>query len=64
MWAFLNSISFFSIGMGRLMTECEETKQVIQKSIEQGLQNGTIKPFDRHVLTGACTGTQALETLE
>ncbi|XP_022162608.1 fatty acid synthase-like [Myzus persicae] len=64
MWAFINSISFFSIGMGRLMAECEETKRAIQKLIEQGLQTGTIKPFDRHVLTGACTGTQALETLE
>lgn len=64
MWAFINSMSFFSIGMDRIMAECEETKQTIKKLIEQGLQNGTIKPFDRYVLTGACTGTQALETLE
>jgi len=61
---FLKCISFFSIGMDRIMAECEETKRAIQKLIEQGLHNGTIKPFDRHVLTGACTGTQALETLE
>jgi len=63
-FAFLSCISFFSIGMGRLMAEGEETKQAIRKLIEQGLQNGTIKPFDRHVLTGGCTGNQALETLE
>ncbi|XP_060836307.1 fatty acid synthase-like [Rhopalosiphum padi] len=61
---FLNNISFFSVGMDRVIAECEETKRVIQHLIEHGLRNGTIKPFDRYVLTGACTGTQALETLE
>jgi len=61
---FLKDISFFSVGMDRVIAECEETKQTIQCLIERGLQNGTIKPFDRHVLAGACTGSQALETLE
>ncbi|XP_025202615.1 fatty acid synthase-like [Melanaphis sacchari] len=61
---FLKDISFFSVSMDRVISECKETKQTIQKLIEHGLQNGTIKPFDRYVLTGVCTGTQALETLE
>lgn len=61
---FLKDISFFSVGMDRVIAECEETKQTIQCLIERGLQNGTIKPFDRHVLAGACTGTRALEILE
>lgn len=50
--------------MDRIIDECEEKKLRIKKAIELGLQNGTIKPFDRHVLTGACTGAQALEVLE
>jgi hypothetical protein len=50
--------------MERIIEETEETKRRIQKLIENGLQNGTIKSFDRCVLEGACSGIQALETLE
>lgn len=61
---FLDSVSLFAVGMERLIGESDETKRNIRNAIERGLQNGTVKPFDLHVMTGACTGTQALETLE
>lgn len=61
---FLKDISFFSISMDRIIAESDETKKAIKSALERGLQNGTVKPFDRFVLKGACTGTQALETYE
>ncbi|XP_025423656.1 fatty acid synthase-like [Sipha flava] len=64
LWKFLRNISFYAISMERIIEETEETKRRIQKLIENGLQNGTIKSFDRCVLEGACSGIQALETLE
>lgn len=64
MLTFLQNVSLFSIGMNRLLMENEEIKKSIQNSVERGLENGTVKPFDRYVMTGACTGTRALETLE
>lgn len=61
---FLKNISFFAMGMERILTETKEIKKRIQHVIEQGLENDTIKPFDRCILTGACTEIQALETLK
>lgn len=58
---FLKSISFFSVSMDRLIQENKNTKKMIQNAIEKRLQNGTIKPFDHCVLTGADVGTQALK---
>lgn len=64
MLTFLRNVSMFSVGMDRILAENEGMKRNIQMSIERGLRNGTVKPFDRRVLTGACTGTQASEALE
>lgn len=64
MLAFLNNISFFAVGMERIITETESTKKRIQYAIQQGLENGTVKPFDRYILSGECSGIQALKTLE
>lgn len=47
--------------MDNLIQETENTKKTIQSAIERRLQNGTIRPFNHCVLTGAYTGTQALE---
>lgn len=57
-------MSFYSISMERIIESSEETKKIIQNALEQGLLNGTVKPFERCVLTGSCTGMQVLETLE
>lgn len=62
--SFLMSISFFSISMERIIDESDEIKKKIQKSIDRELQSGRIKPFDRYLLTGGCTGSQVLEALE
>jgi len=64
MLTFLRNVSMFSVGMERILAENEGLKKNIRNSIERGLQNGTVRPFDRRVLTGACTGSQASETLE
>lgn len=64
LWSFLLDTSFYSISMERIINESEETKKSIQKSIDRELQSGRIKPFDRYLLTGGCTGVQALEALE
>lgn len=50
--------------MERIIDENDETKKKIQKSIDRELQSGRIKPFDRYLLTGGCTGAQVLEALE
>ncbi|VVC29215.1 Hypothetical protein CINCED_3A015604 [Cinara cedri] len=60
---FLNDASFFSVSTERLIQETENTKKNIKNLIERRLQNGTIRSFDRCVITGACTGAQALEKL-
>lgn len=64
MLTFLQNVSLFSVGMDRILAENEAMKRNIQSSIERGLRDGTIKPFERYVLTSACTGTQALDTLK
>lgn len=50
--------------MERIINERDETKKSLQKSIDRELQSGRIKPFDRYLLTGGCTGVQVLDALE
>lgn len=63
MLVFLYSVGFYGISPDSLLTTSSDIKLKIQNEVQKGIELGIIKPFDRHVLTGPCTGEQAIKAL-
>lgn len=57
-------IAFYGVSPNRLLEECSDIKLKVQKEVQKGIELGIVKPFDRHVLTGPCTGEQAIKALK
>lgn len=60
----MNCISFFGVSPGGLLAASDVDKLKIQDHLQKGIDLGIVKPFDRHILTGPCTGEQAIKALK
>ncbi|VVC29213.1 Acyl transferase/acyl hydrolase/lysophospholipase,Ketoacyl-synthetase, C- [Cinara cedri] len=63
MFIFLKVIAFYGVSLDRLLGQDCNIKLRVQKDVQKGIELGIVKPFDRHVLTGTCTGEQAIKAL-
>lgn len=57
-------IAFHGVSPDGLLAEHSEIKRRVQKDVQKGIELGIVKPFGRHVLTGPCTGEQAIKALK
>lgn len=64
MLVFLHCVGFYGIGPDSILATSNDVKLKIQNEVQKGIELGIIKPFDRHVLTGPCTGEQAIKALK
>lgn len=64
MICFLKVVAFYGVSPDSLLSTSSETKQKIQNEVQKGIELGIVKPFERHVLTGPCTGEQAIKALK
>lgn len=46
------------------MDETNDIKLKVQKKLQEGIELGIVKPFDKYVLTSPCTGEQAIKALK
>lgn len=63
MFIFLNSVTFYGVSPDALLAASNDIKLKIQNEVQKGIELGIVKPFDRHVLIGPCTGEQAISAL-
>lgn len=61
---FLNTISFYAISPDGLLATNDVDKLKVQNDVQKGIDLGIVKPFDRHILTGPCTGEEAIKALK
>lgn len=64
MLIFLNVIVFHGVSPNCLINSSSDIKSKIQSQVQQGIELDIVKPFDRHVLTGLCTGERAIKALK
>lgn len=60
----MSVIAFYGVSPNSLLEECSDIKLKVQNEVQKGIELGIVKPFDRHVLTGPCTGEQAIKALK
>lgn len=60
----MKTIQFFGISPDGLLAASSEMKLKVQNAVQKGIDLGIVKPFDRHVLSGPCTGEQAIKALK
>lgn len=60
----MNCISFYGVTLNNLLDETNDIKLKVQKKLQEGIELGIVKPFDRYVLTGPCTEEQAIKALK
>lgn len=63
MFVFMSSVGFYGISPDALLATSSDIKLKVQSEVQKGIELGIITPFDRHVLTGPCTGEQAIKAL-
>jgi len=61
---FLRVVAFYGVSPDGLLAASAKTKLKIQSAVQKGIDLGIVKPYDRHVLTGPCTGEQAVKALK
>jgi hypothetical protein len=61
---FLNSVGFYAVSPDGLLAASDEIKLKVQNEVQKGIEMGIVKPLDRHVLTGPCTGKEAIKSLK
>lgn len=61
---FLKVISLYGVTPFSMLAESREIKLKIQNQVKKGIELGIVKPFERYVLTGPCTGNQAIKALK
>lgn len=64
MLLFLKEVTFYGVSPDGLLAASVETKLNVQSVVQKGIDLGIVKPFERHVLTGPCTGNQAVKALK
>jgi len=60
---FLRNTSFFTISSSILLNESVLNKQIVQQAFTEGLNEGVIKPFHRHVVTTSLSGVNVFNTM-
>lgn len=60
---FLASTSLFGCYAENLLTLPANTKEQLQELFTKGIEDGTVKPFERKVLSSSCNGVEALKVL-
>lgn len=64
MLVFLSAIGFYAVSPDGLLAASDEVKLKVQNEVQKGIELGIVKPLDRQVLTGPCTGEEAIKSLK
>lgn len=63
MHVFLLAIAFYGVSPDALLAISSDLKLKVKNEVQKGIELGIVKPFDSHILTGPCTGRQAIKAL-